>query len=77
MPKTLQAVYEKGVLRLTEPIALEEGAFVEIVIFKRNMVPKTPKNILAKIAALPILGNTQPFSGEDHDSILYSINDNL
>jgi len=71
MSKTLQAVYEKGVLRLTEPIELDEGDSVEIVIFKRNMLPKTPKDIIAKIAALPIIGNTQPFSGEDHDSILY------
>jgi predicted DNA-binding antitoxin AbrB/MazE fold protein len=71
MSKTLQAVYEKGVLRLTEPIELDEGDSVEIVIFKRNMLLKTPKDIIAKIAALPIIGNTQPFSGEDHDSILY------
>lgn len=32
---------------------------------------KTPAEILAEIAALPIEGKTDKFSGRDHDKILY------
>ncbi len=73
MPRTFDAVYEKGILRLIEPIELDEGCHVEVVIFKRDLVPKSPKDILARIAALPIIGDTKPFSGEDHDAVLYSV----
>jgi predicted DNA-binding antitoxin AbrB/MazE fold protein len=76
MSTTLQAVYEKGMLRLTQPIELDEGTHVEVVIIKLSVAPKSPKEILAKIAALPLIGNTQPFSGQDHDKVLYSIQNN-
>ena len=76
MPQTLQAVYEKGSLRLTEPIELDEGTYVEVVIIRRNLAPKSPKDILAKIAALPLIGNTQPFSGQEHDKVLYPVQNN-
>jgi len=76
MPKTFEAVYEKGILRLIEPIELEEGCHVEVIILKHDLAPKSPQDILARIAALPIIGDTKPFSGEHHDAVLYPVQDN-
>lgn len=33
MPRTFEAVYEKGILRLLESIELDEGCHVEAIIF--------------------------------------------
>jgi len=72
MTTTLEAVYERGVLRLKEPVALADGTVVEVTI--TTDVPsdkQAPAEILAAIASLPLEGNGQPFSGRDHDRILY------
>ncbi|MBW4487054.1 MAG: antitoxin family protein [Trichocoleus desertorum ATA4-8-CV12] len=53
--KTITAIYEKGVLRLTQPIDLPEGTEVQVII--RTNDTNGPKgnaaSILAAIAALP------------------------
>ena len=73
MTTTIDAIYERGVLRLKEPLALADGAIVEVTI--TASVPsgesKTPAEILSAIASLPVEGDGQPFSGRDHDKILY------
>ncbi|MEK6407186.1 MAG: antitoxin family protein [Acidobacteriota bacterium] len=73
MTTTIEAVYERGVLRLKEPVALADGTIVEVTI--RTAEPsgenKTPAEILSAIASLPVEGDGQPFSGRDHDKILY------
>ena len=73
MTITVQAVYEHGVLRLAQPIALAEGTQVEVVVMPYASKPDhtAPAKILSSIAALPLQGNSDAFSGTDHDRILY------
>lgn len=61
------AIYEEGVLKLSQPIPLAEGTPVEIVVISARDLNKTTSEILAKIAALPLEGKDSPFSGQDHD----------
>lgn len=73
MTTTIEAVYERGVLRLKEPIALADGTIVEVTITttEPSDESKTPAEILSAIASLPAEGDGQEFSGRDHDKILY------
>ena len=73
MTITLEAVYENGVFRPTQPISLAEGTRVEVVVTANEpgSQPRSPAEILAEIAALPIEGGGEEFSGRDHDRILY------
>jgi predicted DNA-binding antitoxin AbrB/MazE fold protein len=78
MTKTVEAIYEHGVLRLKEPIQLDEGAEVEVIVVMREPVHATeasPAEILAAIAALPHEGDGAEFSGRDHDRLLYEDGD--
>jgi predicted DNA-binding antitoxin AbrB/MazE fold protein len=70
---TIAAIYEKGMLRLMEPMELPEGSSVEIIVIPKPSYsqPKSPADILAEIAALPLEDNADTFSGRDHDKILY------
>ncbi|WP_017325722.1 antitoxin family protein [Synechococcus sp. PCC 7336] len=72
MTIVVTAIYERGVLKPTEPIPLEEGERVEIAVTSQtsSIQPTAPADLLAAIANLP-LENEAPFSGQDHDSILY------
>jgi predicted DNA-binding antitoxin AbrB/MazE fold protein len=74
MNLTVEAIYEEGVLKLTQPLALPEGTHVSVVITPTETpsAAKTPAQILAEIAALPLASNNQSFSNRDHDSVLYS-----
>ncbi|MBE9052238.1 antitoxin family protein [Nostocales cyanobacterium LEGE 11386] len=74
MTITVQAIYEQGVLRLTEPILLEEGTHVEVIVITKESqsLEKNPAEILAEIAAMPLEANHDEFSGRDYDKILYS-----
>jgi predicted DNA-binding antitoxin AbrB/MazE fold protein len=61
------AVYENGILRPKQPLALPEGAEVEIAV---GLIPLTRDSQslaerLAAIAALPVEGNDQGFSGSE------------
>jgi predicted DNA-binding antitoxin AbrB/MazE fold protein len=66
------AVYEKGMLRPTVRLPLEEGAEVQVVIIHPGPPAdqKSPTELLAEIAALPTSGG-DPFTSRDHDCILY------
>ena len=73
MSKQIQAIYERGMIRPLEPVALTEGEELDVVLLPRHK--QTPTNIaqaLAEIARLPIEGQQDAFSGADHDSILYA-----
>jgi predicted DNA-binding antitoxin AbrB/MazE fold protein len=76
-PTPIEAVYEHGVLRPTQPIDLAEGARVEIIVIPessaiRAILPsRTPAEVAARIAAMPMESSPIGFSGEDHDAILY------
>lgn len=73
MSQTISAVYENGTLILEKPLAVSEGVKVEILVLspKDKRQEKTSAEILSELAALPIEGKTDPFSGSDHDKILY------
>jgi predicted DNA-binding antitoxin AbrB/MazE fold protein len=69
---TIEAVYEHGVLRLLQPLALAEGTHVEVNISVANAsnAQRAPADILTEIAALP-LENATVFGNRDHDDVLY------
>ncbi|MHC5594592.1 MAG: antitoxin family protein [Nostoc sp.] len=73
MTITIEAIYEHGVLRLLQPIPLAEGTRVEVTVVSTETRPKnkTPGQILAQIAAMPLEVSNDKFSGRDHDTILY------
>lgn len=66
------AIYERGQFRPTQPIGLEEGAQVELVVIRKlpGVMPRSPAEVLAEIAALPTAGG-DPATGRDHDKVLY------
>lgn len=78
MTKTIQATYEGGVFRPSEPVSIAEGSRVELTV--REDVATRPArphsqsfvDALAQIAALPPEGAPDDgFSGADHDKVLY------
>ena len=85
MTTTVEAIYEQGTLRLDKPISLPDGTRVEVVVITRDAVArkgervrlapsvegKTAAQIVAEIAALPVEGRRDAFSGRDHDKALY------
>ncbi|MDQ3063754.1 MAG: antitoxin family protein [Acidobacteriota bacterium] len=73
MSQTISAVYENGTLILNEPLAVSDGVKVEVIVLlpKDKKQEKTPAEILSELAALPIEGKPDSFSGSDHDKILY------
>jgi predicted DNA-binding antitoxin AbrB/MazE fold protein len=73
MTTTVEAIYEQGVLRLIQPLSLAEGTRVDVIVMTREPTAegKTPADILAAIAALPMEVGGEEFSGRDHDKILY------
>ena len=73
MTTTVEAIYEQGVLRLIQPLSLAEGTRVDIIVITRESPAegRTPADILAAIAALPMEVGGEVFSGRDHDKILY------
>ncbi|HLG14091.1 MAG TPA: antitoxin family protein [Blastocatellia bacterium] len=71
MTTTIQAVYERGLLRLKEPIPLSDGTIVEVTITTSEPCSETPAEILSAIASLPMEGDGAEFSARDHDKVLY------
>jgi predicted DNA-binding antitoxin AbrB/MazE fold protein len=73
MTKSCAAVYENGVLRLREPLPLENGAAVEVIVVAAQTAPGASNiaEALAEIAALPLEADDQGFCGADHDRVLY------
>jgi len=68
MSKQIQAVYEGGVIRPLEPVALNEGEELDVVLLPRHkQTQRSPAEALADIARLPIEGKQEAFSGADHD----------
>ena len=73
MATTVEAIYEHGVLRLMEPIALPDGTHVEVTVTAKEPVRqgRTPAEILAAIAAMAAAVDGEEFASRDHDKILY------
>jgi len=72
MSKQIPAIYEKGLIRPLGPVALAEGEELDVVLLPRSKrTHQHPASILADIAALPLEGEPDAFSGADHDQVLY------
>jgi predicted DNA-binding antitoxin AbrB/MazE fold protein len=77
MTTTAAAIYENGVLRPLSPLPLAEGARVEVTVTDEAATPPAPPDTrslidsLREIAALPMESDLGPFSGRDHDRVLY------
>ena len=72
MTKEIEAIYEHGMIRPLQPLELPEGARLDLIVITHEE-PKTngkAAEILAEIAALPLEGSSDAFSGREHDSIL-------
>jgi predicted DNA-binding antitoxin AbrB/MazE fold protein len=71
----IQAVVKSGLICPLEPLNLPEGELIEVIVMpsaEKGDVANAPAQILARIAAFPLEGTTDNFSGQDHDRILYS-----
>lgn len=77
MTLTVEAIYEQGVLRLSQSIPLPEGTRVEVMVISPEIESelKSPHQILQEIAAIPLQGKDDEFCGRDHDKILYPNHD--
>ena len=74
MSHTIPAIFENGVFRPLQKVELDNGEEVEVILLDRaDTTPKRSREILTEIANLPMEGNTNGFSGEDHDQILISL----
>ena len=75
--KTIEAIYERGVLRPLEPLEMAEGARVRVSLTEGTDGPstpsllveftpgeKTPYELLAEVAALPTEDKPEPSSSE-------------
>ena len=74
MTTIVRAVYEGGLFRPVEHVAIAEGACVELTVRTEAVPTIAPEFILEallEIAALPLEGPNDGFSGADHDKILY------
>lgn len=79
MTTKVEAIYEKGTLRPLRALSLPEGTRVDLVVKTHDDgaanqgkgEQRTPAEILAEIAALPVEGPRDGFSGADHDAVLY------
>lgn len=72
MSPTIQAIFENGVIRPLEKVVIDNGEEVEVILLhKTNTSAKKSRQILTEIAELPVEGEANGFSGEDHDQIIY------
>ena len=73
MTKEIEAIYEQGMIRPLQPLELPEGARLDLIVIthEQHTINGNAAEILAEIAALPLEGSTDGFTGREHDSILY------
>ena len=73
MTKQIEAIFERGVLHPVKPIDVPEGERVQLIVITRRDTHHDGNATasLAEIAALPIEGQSDAFSGRDHDTVLY------
>jgi predicted DNA-binding antitoxin AbrB/MazE fold protein len=75
MTKTIHAVYQGGVFKPSEPVSIADGTSVELTV-RADAAPAAAsaaavRDFVEEIAALPLEGPQDGFSGADHDKILY------
>lgn len=78
MTQHITATVENGLLRPAVPLNLANGTQVEVTIDlpqptgQTEAAAKTPAEILAEIAAMPIESpDPDPYTSRDHDHYLY------
>jgi predicted DNA-binding antitoxin AbrB/MazE fold protein len=73
MTKTIEAIFEKGVFRPTQILHIVEGTRVEVLVPSKDLQSDAQHqaHVLDEIAALPMEGPDDGFSGADHDKVLY------
>ena len=73
MTKEIEAVYEQGLIRPLQPLDLPEGSRLDVIVITHEepQITNGAVEMIADIAALPLEGSTEAFSGREHDSILY------
>jgi predicted DNA-binding antitoxin AbrB/MazE fold protein len=78
MSERITAIVENGLLRPTTPLGLPDGTRLEVTIASTEVQPsppkrkKSPAEIMAEIAALPIeCPDPDPNTSRDHDYYLY------
>lgn len=76
MTRSVTAIYENGVFRPLESVDLTEGEEVEVLV-ESEPAPRieTSREIIRKIASLPLESPDDGFSGADHDLVLYPKDD--
>jgi len=89
MGEELQAIYEKGVLRLLEPLDLPEQTPVHVMVIgslagaqpspsataeELDRQRQALDSLRARISTIPQSAATDDLSGRDHDAILYGQN---
>lgn len=74
MTRTIKAVFEHGLFRPVEPIALAEGQSVEINVPDEREYPSAQVVLqaLLEIAAIPEFPPGDGLTSEDHDQVLYT-----
>lgn len=74
MATAIEAVYEHGVLRPKEPLALEEGAEVEVIVISREtgaqVASETPDDLSALLEKCAV-DTGIPDLAQQHDHYLY------
>ena len=72
MSELVEAVYQNGTLVLEEPLSLSNGSKVDVVVLPKMQTHGSGvAKRMATIAALPVEGDVNGFSGRNHDQILY------
>jgi predicted DNA-binding antitoxin AbrB/MazE fold protein len=75
MTTKVNAIYKNGVFLPTLPVAVAEGAMVELTVNSDagpgSLGPTSLVDDLEEISRLPLQGPNDGFSGADHDKILY------
>lgn len=73
MTRTIKAVFEHGIFRPVEPIALAEGQSVDIKVPDERVYPSAQVVLqtLLEIAAIPEFPPDDGLTSVDHDKILY------
>jgi len=73
MATRIEAIFENGVFRPTEPVTIAEGERVQIVIASAEdpIEHGSPARMLAEIAALPLESTGDETTARDHDRFLY------
>ena len=73
MIEPVDAVYEKGVLKLRRKMPIPDGTEVQVILISRGRPfdARSAAAALEKIAQQPMERDDAGFCGEDHDRILY------